>query len=116
MTTATVAAGRSAGVKETWRRIARIRLVRMLTAEHRYCYRHPDRETGLACSDCGRPICPDCATFAPVGIRCPDHAGAVGGKKPRQIKPPRVHRAQGMALSTGTAPVTKLLIAANAVI
>jgi membrane associated rhomboid family serine protease len=41
-----------------------------------YCYRHPDRETGLSCSVCERPICTDCATFAAVGIRCPDHAGA----------------------------------------
>ena len=39
------------------------------------CYRHPDRETGLSCSECGRPICTDCMTMAPVGIRCPDHAG-----------------------------------------
>ncbi len=85
----------------------------MSTAEHRYCYRHPDQETGLACSECGRPICADCATFAPVGIRCPDHAGAQGGKKPMQIKPPKVHRAQGDSLATGRAPVTMLLIAAN---
>ena len=48
-------------------------------AETRYCYRHPDRETGLSCSDCGRPICTDCATFAPVGIRCPDHSGKPQG-------------------------------------
>jgi membrane associated rhomboid family serine protease len=85
----------------------------MSTAEPRYCYRHPDRETGLSCSDCGRPICADCATFAPVGIRCPDHAGAQGGKKPRQIKPPKVRRAQGVALASGAAPVTKILIGAN---
>ena len=85
----------------------------MSTAEPRYCYRHPDRETGLSCSDCGRPICADCATFAPVGIRCPDHAGAQGGKKPLQIKPPTVRRAQGLALATGTAPITKALIAVN---
>ena len=39
-----------------------------------YCYRHPDRETGLSCSECGRPICTDCMTVAPVGLRCPDHA------------------------------------------
>jgi membrane associated rhomboid family serine protease len=38
------------------------------------CYRHPDRETGVSCSECGRGICPDCMVFAPVGIRCPDHA------------------------------------------
>jgi membrane associated rhomboid family serine protease len=85
----------------------------MSTAEHRYCYRHPDQETGLACSECGRPICADCATFAPVGIRCPDHAGAQGGKKPMQIKPPKVHRAQGISLATGKAPVTKTLIGIN---
>ncbi len=85
----------------------------MSTAEPRYCYRHPDRETGLSCSECGRPICADCATFAAVGIRCPDHAGARGGKKPLQIKPPKVRRAQGVALATGFAPVTKALIAIN---
>jgi len=113
MTTATDAAGCSDGVKETWTRIAGIRLVRMSAFEHRYCYRHPDRETGLSCSDCGRPICADCATFAPVGIRCPDHANAYGGKKPRQIKPPKVRRAQGMALATGSAPITKALIGIN---
>lgn len=85
----------------------------MSAPETRYCYRHPDRETGLSCSECGRPICADCATFAAVGIRCPDHAGARGGKKARQIKPPTVRRAQGMALSTGRAPITMSLIAIN---
>ena len=38
------------------------------------CYRHPDRETGVACSNCGRPICPDCMTSTPVGMRCPECA------------------------------------------
>jgi len=36
------------------------------------CYRHPDRETGVSCSNCGNPICPDCMTATPVGMRCPD--------------------------------------------
>ncbi len=36
------------------------------------CYRHPSRETGVACSSCGRPICPDCMTPTPVGMRCPE--------------------------------------------
>jgi membrane associated rhomboid family serine protease len=36
------------------------------------CYRHPNRETGVACSSCGRPICPDCMTPTPVGMRCPE--------------------------------------------
>jgi membrane associated rhomboid family serine protease len=43
------------------------------------CYRHPDRETGLSCSDCGRPICTECMTMAAVGIRCPDHSGKPQG-------------------------------------
>jgi membrane associated rhomboid family serine protease len=36
------------------------------------CYRHPDRETGVSCSSCGRPICPECMTPTPVGMRCPE--------------------------------------------
>jgi membrane associated rhomboid family serine protease len=36
------------------------------------CYRHPGRETGVSCSNCGRPICPDCMTATPVGMRCPE--------------------------------------------
>jgi membrane associated rhomboid family serine protease len=38
------------------------------------CYRHPSRETGVHCSNCGRPICPDCMTSTPVGMRCPECA------------------------------------------
>ena len=38
------------------------------------CYRHPGRETGVSCSNCGRPICPDCMTPTPVGMRCPECA------------------------------------------
>ncbi len=48
-------------------------------AELLRCYRHPDRETGVSCSECGRGICPDCMVFAPVGIRCPDHSGQPKG-------------------------------------
>jgi membrane associated rhomboid family serine protease len=36
------------------------------------CYRHKDRETGVSCSNCGNPICPDCMTPTPVGMRCPE--------------------------------------------
>ena len=38
------------------------------------CYRHPGRETAVSCSNCGKPICPDCMTATPVGMRCPDCA------------------------------------------
>jgi membrane associated rhomboid family serine protease len=36
------------------------------------CYRHPDRPTRLACSNCGRPICVECSRDAVVGQKCPD--------------------------------------------
>ena len=72
----------------------------MSTAETQYCYRHPDRETGLSCSECGRPICADCANFGPVGIRCPDHASVRRAGPTTRIKPRPVRRAPGIALGT----------------
>lgn len=45
-----------------------------------YCYRHPDRETGLHCSICARPICGQCAIQGPVGQICPECARA---RRPR---------------------------------
>lgn len=36
------------------------------------CSWHPDVETGLSCSRCGKPICTQCLVQAPVGIRCRD--------------------------------------------
>jgi membrane associated rhomboid family serine protease len=84
----------------------------MSTVETKYCYRHPDRETGLSCSECGRPVCADCANFGPVGIRCPDHASVRQGPTTR-LRPRPVRRAPGLALATGEAPVTKALIAIN---
>lgn len=82
----------------------------MAAAEKMYCYRHPDRETGVSCSECGRGICPDCMVFAPVGIRCPDHAGRAQG-------PARVTTGVRRAAYEGTgALVTKVLIALNVLV
>ncbi len=73
------------------------------------CYRHPDRETGLSCSDCGRPICTDCMTIAPVGIRCPEHAGG-NARTPGE----RVVRSAPRALQNlRGAYVTRALVIAN---
>jgi membrane associated rhomboid family serine protease len=64
------------------------------------CYRHPSRETGVACSSCGRPICPDCMTPTPVGMRCPECA--------------RERTKVNTIRSAGSAPtVTQALIALN---
>ena len=75
-----------------------------------YCYRHPDRETGVSCSECGRGICPDCMVFAPVGIRCPDHAGQ--GERAQRVA--RGVRRAGLSGTGGL--VTKALIAANVLV
>ncbi len=37
-----------------------------------YCYRHPEVETALHCTACGRPICVRCSTPAAVGQLCPE--------------------------------------------
>src|SRR2546422_2714193 len=74
------------------------------------CYRHPNRETGVSCSECGRGICPDCMVFAPVGIRCPEHAGLRQGTA-------RVTAGVRRAAQEGTgALVTRVLIAINVLI
>jgi membrane associated rhomboid family serine protease len=71
------------------------------------CYRHPDRVTGLSCSECGRPICTECMTMARVGIRCPEHSG-----KPQGVQ--RVARGVQRASFEGAgAKVTRALIALN---
>src|SRR5690242_1500251 len=71
------------------------------------CYRHPDRETGLSCSECGRPICYECMTPAAVGIRCPEHSG-----KPQGVQ--RVTRTvQRAGFESVGAYVTKALVAIN---
>ena len=91
-------------------------------AEPRYCYRHPDRETGLSCSECGRPICVDCMTVAPVGIRCPEHAGArpravVAASRPASIAGKRVRRtAARHGYVFPEFSVTRLLVIANVLV
>ncbi|CAN5704099.1 hypothetical protein BH20ACT14_BH20ACT14_13140 [soil metagenome] len=73
------------------------------------CYRHPDRETLVSCTECGRGICPDCMTFGPVGIRCPDHASTGG----RVAAPRRTARKAAASLSRRGPYVTQALIAIN---
>jgi len=73
------------------------------------CYRHPDRETMVTCSDCGRPICPDCMSFGPVGIRCPEHASATG----KTAAPRQAARRTARTFSTSGPIVTQALVLVN---
>jgi membrane associated rhomboid family serine protease len=68
------------------------------------CYRHPNRETGVSCSSCGRPICPDCMTPTPVGMRCPECARDRTKVKTMRSRP------------AGAPIVTQVLIAINVIV
>jgi membrane associated rhomboid family serine protease len=59
-------------VRETERPSGPIAQAEIGSADMATCYRHPSRETGVSCASCGRPICPDCMTTTPVGMRCPE--------------------------------------------
>jgi membrane associated rhomboid family serine protease len=77
------------------------------------CYRHPDRETGIRCTRCERPICPECMVSASVGFQCPD---CVRGKGSDSGHPPADARPRTIAGGTMTADprlITKVLIGIN---
>jgi membrane associated rhomboid family serine protease len=71
------------------------------------CYRHPKRETNVSCSSCGNPICTDCMTPSPVGMRCPDCAS----ERTRVITASQL----GAEDTWRTIPLTAVLIGLNAV-
>ncbi|MFF4398357.1 rhomboid family intramembrane serine protease [Streptomyces sp. NPDC001480] len=76
------------------------------------CYRHPDRETGVRCTRCERPICPECMVSASVGFQCPDCVrGASGPGQPRAASRPRT--VAGGTVTADPRLVTKILIGLN---
>ncbi len=74
------------------------------------CYRHPEQETGVGCSRCGRPICPRCMVNASVGFHCPECVGE-GSRQVRRA----TTRFGGRPAGDG-ALVTKALIGVNLVL
>jgi len=74
------------------------------------CYRHPDRPTGLACSQCRRPICGACVVAGTVGQFCPECASERGRQRIIRARP-----AAGGSLRQ-VAPVTFLIIAITAAV
>jgi len=67
------------------------------------CYRHPGRDTNVACSMCARPICTDCMTSTSVGMRCPECAG----------QRTQVRRVTTSGFAQGAEPATYALIGLN---
>ena len=58
------------------------------------CVRHPGRETGLRCSRCDRPACPECLRPASVGQHCVDcvNEGRRTVRRPTTIVGARANR------------------------
>jgi membrane associated rhomboid family serine protease len=73
------------------------------------CYRHPDRETGIRCTRCERPICPECMVNASVGFQCPDcvRGGSGTGHAPTANQPRTI---VGGTIAADPHLVTKVLI------
>jgi membrane associated rhomboid family serine protease len=87
--------------------------------EVKHCYRHPDRETGVSCSNCGRPICHECMIPAPVGFRCPECVKEQGGRGSRAKVVTRGQIRSGwtsgaLGAQSGLS-VTKVLVALNVI-
>lgn len=76
------------------------------------CYRHPDRATGISCTRCERPICPECMVSASVGFQCPDcvRSGSGTGSAPESMRPRTI---AGGVVSSDPRLVTKILLGVN---
>ncbi|GAA2945737.1 rhomboid family intramembrane serine protease [Streptomyces enissocaesilis] len=80
-----------------------------------HCYRHPDRETGIRCTRCERPVCPECMISASVGFQCPDcvREGSGTGHAPDASRPRTL---AGGTVAADPRLVTKVLLAINVVL
>ncbi|QMU66850.1 rhomboid family intramembrane serine protease [Streptacidiphilus sp. P02-A3a] len=74
------------------------------------CYRHPGRETGVSCTRCERPVCPECRVSASVGFHCREcvQGGQASVRAPRTEFGGRAVRDRAL--------VTKILIGINVVV
>lgn len=79
------------------------------------CYRHPDRDTGISCTRCERPICPECMINASVGFQCPECVREGSGTgHGRAANAPRT--IAGGVVAADPHLVTKILIGINAAV
>lgn len=78
------------------------------------CYRHPDRQSFVLCQRCGRTICGECQTPAPVGVICPECMREQRATAPR-TKPAILTRARSAA-GRGAPVVTYSLIGITVVV
>ncbi|MBT2413839.1 rhomboid family intramembrane serine protease [Streptomyces sp. ISL-12] len=76
------------------------------------CYRHPDRATGVRCTRCERPVCPECMIDASVGFQCPEcvRGGSGTGHTPAASRPRTL---AGGTVVTDPRLLTKILVGLN---
>ncbi|MFH9858758.1 rhomboid family intramembrane serine protease [Streptomyces sp. NPDC017202] len=76
------------------------------------CYRHAGRETGVRCTRCERPICPECMVSASVGFQCPEcvRNGSGTGHAPDANRPRTL---VGGTVVADPRLLTKILIGIN---
>ncbi|MFD4985744.1 rhomboid family intramembrane serine protease [Streptomyces sp. NPDC058374] len=78
------------------------------------CYRHPERETGISCVRCERPICPECMVSASVGFQCPDCVRGGSGTGSSPVNAPRT--IAGGTIAADPRLITKILLGLNAAV
>ncbi|WP_328537805.1 rhomboid family intramembrane serine protease [Streptomyces sp. NBC_00344] len=76
------------------------------------CYRHPGVETGISCTRCERPICPQCMVSASVGFHCPEcvRSGSGTGHSASASRPRTL---VGGGVTSDPRLITKILIGIN---
>jgi membrane associated rhomboid family serine protease len=74
------------------------------------CYRHAGRETGVRCTRCERPICPECMVPAAVGFQCPECLNE-GRKSMRPVR-----TVYGGTVNRGGVDITRVLVGINVIV
>ncbi|MFG2224679.1 rhomboid family intramembrane serine protease [Streptomyces sp. NPDC048644] len=76
------------------------------------CYRHPDRATGIHCTRCERPVCPECMVSASVGFQCQDcvRGGSGTGHAAHATAPRTI---AGGVVAADPRLITKILLGLN---
>lgn len=77
------------------------------------CPKHPDRQTWISCTRCGRPVCYECMVSAPVGFQCKECVAQAAGSAPVYTSQQTFQQPAGVAAAAARPVVTYVLLAIN---